>query len=157
MTLRRFIFISFQQITFKLGDFINLKALSWVVSTDFPELVNVKSWKKSVKRSMQQHTVLCPTDSLPTHPDSLQIELIHLLYTTCWGEDLSCELPLLKTFFHVMSNVESLDNQTFLFYLVDSFINVFQLQDFHLFLYFCFIHPSPQTPTQPITTFLSQA
>ena len=38
-----------------------------------------------------------------------------------------------------MSNVESLDNQTFLFYLVDSFINVFQLQDFHLFLYFCFI------------------
>ena len=29
-------------------------------------------------------------------------------------EGLSCELPLLKTFFHVMSNVESLGNQTFL-------------------------------------------
>ena len=38
-----------------------------------------------------------------------------------------------------MSNVESLDNQTFLSYLADSFINIFQLQDFHLFLYFCFI------------------
>ena len=45
----------------------------------------------------------------------------------------------MKKFFHVMSNVESLDNQTFLSYLVYSFINVFQLQDFHLFLYFCFI------------------
>ena len=88
---------------------------------------------------MWQHTVLCPTDSLPTHPDSLHIELIYLLYSMCWGEDLSWELPLLKKFFHVMSNVESLDNQTFLSYLVYSFINVFQLQDFHLFLYFCFI------------------
>ena len=38
-----------------------------------------------------------------------------------------------------MSYVKSLDNQTFLSYLVNSFIKVFQLQDFHLFLYFCFI------------------
>ena len=88
---------------------------------------------------MQQHTALCPTDSLPTHPDSLQIELIYILYSTCWGKGLSCKMPLLKKFFHVMSNVESLDNQTFLSYLVDSFIQVFELQDFHLFLYFCFI------------------
>ena len=40
------IFISFQRITFNLGNFINLKALFLVVSTDFPELVHVKSWKK---------------------------------------------------------------------------------------------------------------
>ena len=73
---------------------------------------------------MWEHTVpgLCLIDSLPTHPDSLQIELIHLLYSTCWREGLSCELLLLKKFFHVISNVESLDNQTFLSYLVDSFI-----------------------------------
>ena len=32
-----------------------------------------------------------------------------------------------------------MDNQTFLSYLVDSFINFFQLQGFHLFLYFSFI------------------
>ena len=41
-----------RQITFKLGDFINFKALFSVVSTDFPELVHVKSWKKTVKRSI---------------------------------------------------------------------------------------------------------
>ena len=79
---------------------------------------------------MWQHTVPCLTDALPTHPDSLQIDLIYLLYSTCWGEGLTCELPLLKKFFHVMSNVESLDDQTFLSYLVDSFINFFQLQVF---------------------------
>ena len=33
----------------------------------------------------------------------------------------------------------SLDNQTFLSWLVDSFINFFQLQNFRLFLYFSFI------------------
>ena len=31
-----YIFVSFQQITFKLGNFTNLKALFSVVSTDFP-------------------------------------------------------------------------------------------------------------------------
>ena len=35
------IFTSFQQITFKFGNFINFKALFSVVSTDFPELVPV--------------------------------------------------------------------------------------------------------------------
>ena len=35
-TLRSYIFVSFQQITFKLGNFVNLKALFSVVSTDFP-------------------------------------------------------------------------------------------------------------------------
>ena len=35
-TLRSYIFVSFQQITFKPGNFINLKALFSVVSTDFP-------------------------------------------------------------------------------------------------------------------------
>ena len=47
----------------------------------------------------------------------------------------------MKKFFHVMSNVESLDNQTFLSYMVDSFIDVFQLQDFHLFSVFLFHFP----------------
>ena len=69
-----------------------------------------QKFQKTVKRSMQQHTVVCPTDSLPTHPDSLQIYLIYPLYSSCWGEGLSCKLPLLKRFFHVMSNVESLDD-----------------------------------------------
>ena len=38
-----------------------------------------------------------------------------------------------------MANAMSLDNQTFLSWLVDSFINFFQLQNFRLFLYFSFI------------------
>ena len=100
-------------ITFKLGNFINWKALFWVLSTDFPELVHVKSWKKPWKglcNSKLFDTVLCPTDSLPTHPDSLQIELVYLLYSTCWGKGLSCKMPPLKKFFHVMSDVESLDS-----------------------------------------------
>lgn len=33
----------------------------------------------------------------------------------------------------------SLDNQTFLSWLVDSFVNFFQLQNFRLFLYFSFV------------------
>ena len=38
-----------------------------------------------------------------------------------------------------MSDAISLDNQTILSQLVDSFINFFQLQNFHLFPYFSFI------------------
>ena len=38
-----------------------------------------------------------------------------------------------------MSNAISLDNQTFLAWYVDSFINFFQSQNFYLFLYFSFI------------------
>ena len=45
----RCIFTSFQQITFKFGNFINFKALFSVMSTDFPELVHVKSWKNREK------------------------------------------------------------------------------------------------------------
>ena len=41
-TLRSCIFISFQQITFKFGNFINFIALFSVVSTDFSERVHVK-------------------------------------------------------------------------------------------------------------------
>ena len=51
-TLRSGIFIKFQQIALKLGNFTHLKALFWVLSTDFPELVHVKSWKKNMKRSI---------------------------------------------------------------------------------------------------------
>ena len=45
-------FVSFQQITFKLGNFTNLKALFSVVSTDFP-FFHAKSWEKTVKKSIQ--------------------------------------------------------------------------------------------------------
>ena len=38
-----------------------------------------------------------------------------------------------------MANAMSLDNQTFLSWLVDSFVNFFQLQNFRLFLYFSFV------------------
>ena len=52
--LRSCIFVTFQQITLKLRNFINFKALFYVVSTDFPELsIHVKSWKKTVNRSFQ--------------------------------------------------------------------------------------------------------
>ena len=52
MTLRSYIFVSFQQITFKLGNFINLKVFFLVVSMDSLQLVHVKSWKKAMKRSI---------------------------------------------------------------------------------------------------------
>ena len=50
MTLRNCIYISFQQITFKLGNFTNCKALFSVVSTGFSELVHVKSLKKNCEK-----------------------------------------------------------------------------------------------------------
>ena len=53
MTLRSYIFVSYQQITFYLGNFINLEALFLVVSMDSLQLVHVKSWKKkNLKRSI---------------------------------------------------------------------------------------------------------
>ena len=48
-TLRRYIFVSFQQITFKPGNYANLKALFPVVSMGFAQIVHVKSWKKKKK------------------------------------------------------------------------------------------------------------
>ena len=52
-TLRSYIFVSFQQITFYVGNFINLEALFLVVSMDSLQLVHVKSWKKkNLKRSI---------------------------------------------------------------------------------------------------------
>ena len=47
-TLRSYIFISFQQLTFKFGNFINFKALFSVVSTDFSERVHVKIWLEKI-------------------------------------------------------------------------------------------------------------
>ena len=48
------IYVSFQQITLTLGNFINFKAPFYVVSTDFPELsIHVKRLKKTVNRSFQ--------------------------------------------------------------------------------------------------------
>ena len=42
-TLGSCTFITFQQITFKLGNFTNFKALFSVVSNDFPELVHANN------------------------------------------------------------------------------------------------------------------
>ena len=81
---------------------------------------------------MQQHTGLFPTDSLPNF---LQVELIHRLLK---GGFILWVAPIEKLF-HLMSNAISLDNQTFLAWYVDSFINFFQSQNFYLFLYFSFI------------------
>ena len=47
-TLRRYIFISFQQVTFKFGNFPNFKALFSVVSTDFSKRVHVKIWLEKI-------------------------------------------------------------------------------------------------------------
>ena len=63
------------------------------------------------------------------------IELIHLLWK---GRFILWVAPIEK-WFRVMSNAISLDNQTFLSSLVDSFINFFQLQKSQLFPYFSFI------------------
>ena len=89
---------------FKFGYFINFKALFGVVSTDFPDVVHVKSWKNCEKAYVRTDCSRSLSNRLTsqTHPDSFQIELIHLLYSTCWREGLSCELLLLKKFFHVM-------------------------------------------------------
>ena len=40
-----YIFVRLRRVTFKFGNFTNFKALFQVVSTDFPSLVHVKSWK----------------------------------------------------------------------------------------------------------------
>jgi len=53
VTLRSFIFDSFQQITFKLGRFADSRALFAVVPTEFLKRVNVKSWKRSIIRRLQ--------------------------------------------------------------------------------------------------------
>ena len=46
VTLESYNFVSFQQITFKLGNFINFKGLIPVVSTDFPQLDRLSVWGK---------------------------------------------------------------------------------------------------------------
>ena len=82
---------------------------------------------------MRQHTSLFPTDSLPNF--LLQVEVIQRLLKggfILWGAPI-------KELFHLMSIAISLDNQTFLTWYVDSFINFFQLPNFYLFLYFSFI------------------
>ena len=44
-----YVFVNFQQITFKIGTFSNLKALFLAKLTDFPQLVHDKSGKKTWK------------------------------------------------------------------------------------------------------------
>ena len=51
-TLRSYISVSFQQITFYLGNFINLEALFLVVSMDSLQLVHAKSWKKKTWKGL---------------------------------------------------------------------------------------------------------
>ena len=46
-----YVFVNFQQITFKIGTFSNLKALFLAKLTDFPQLVHHKSGKQNVERS----------------------------------------------------------------------------------------------------------
>ena len=58
-TLRSCIFITFQQITFKLGNFTDLRRYFSVVSMDFPELVHNKV-EKTVKRCITLRTSNCP-------------------------------------------------------------------------------------------------
>ena len=60
-TLRSYISVSFQQITFYLGNFINLEALFLVVSMDSLQLVHVKSWKKKTWKGLYMvslHSIL---------------------------------------------------------------------------------------------------
>ena len=40
-----YIFVRLRRVTFKFGNFTNFKALFQVMTTDFPELIHVKSWK----------------------------------------------------------------------------------------------------------------
>ena len=75
---------------------------------------------------MRRHTGLFPTDSLPNF---LQVELIHRLLLK--GGFILWVAPI-KELFHLMSNTISLDNQTFIAWYVDSFINFFQSQNFYL-------------------------
>ena len=69
----RCIFTSFQQITFKFGNFINFKALFSVVSTDFPELVHVKSWKNSWKGLFTAYYIMAYLFSYTRPPYNLHI------------------------------------------------------------------------------------
>ena len=62
-----YIFVSFQQITFKLGNFTNLKALFSVVSTDFPFFPRQKFRKNREKVYPKQSYIL---DSTPWILDS---------------------------------------------------------------------------------------
>ena len=80
--------------------------------------------KKHRVCKMQQHTDLFPTESLPNF---LQVEVIHRLLLK--GGFILWVAPIAKLF-HLLSNAISLDNQTFLAWYVDSFINFFQSQKF---------------------------
>ena len=77
-------------MTFELGNFIDLKALFWVVLTDFPELVHVKSSKKPWKG-------LCndtPLSIQPTHfpPILTPYRFIWFTYCTVHVEGKVCLL-----------------------------------------------------------------
>ena len=69
----RCIFTSFQQITFKFGNFIHFRALFSVVSTDFPELVHVKSWKNSWKGLFTAYYIMAYLFSYTRPPYNLHI------------------------------------------------------------------------------------
>ena len=49
MNFGNFAELYLQSITFKFGNFSNFKALFSMVSTDFPKLVHIKSWKNREK------------------------------------------------------------------------------------------------------------
>ena len=56
---------------FKFGYFTNFKALFGVVSTDFPEVVHVKSWKNREKAYVRTHCSRSLSNWLTSHPSWL--------------------------------------------------------------------------------------
>ena len=53
-------YVTFQQITFKIGNFTNLKTLFPAESTDFPWLAHEKSWKKNRGKVDSSVLLGCP-------------------------------------------------------------------------------------------------
>ena len=84
--MRSCIFISFQQITFKLGNFTNFKRLFSVMSTDFPELVHVKGWQKWWQGLLNSSWEPYEKDYTAVNDHE------RCIFTTCWSglEKFSC-------------------------------------------------------------------
>ena len=77
--MRSCIFISFQQIFFKLGNFTNFKRLFSVMSTDFPELVHVNGWQKRWKGLL--NSSWGPYEKVYTPLNDHE----RCIFTTCWS------------------------------------------------------------------------
>ena len=96
----RCIFTSFQQITFKLGNFINFKTLFSVVSTDFPELAcpcqKLKEFEKRSIYSVLYNGIFVFVYKTPVQPTySLRRNVITMLrdYVTKVNRFIELGLP----------------------------------------------------------------